>query len=176
MNRPLGKKFEPRPKRIQRSVGSYWVANPCVSEHFLIKQIGYIDRQKAMFSSAQSRQQRQLHQDLNNIKATKNCRRRVVVVMDQKGKQLKEYEHGNHNKRLITYPILFTSTSNRNICVVDWLDNEGRGRVVVLSPGGDILGVYTDPPDVNTGKKPFTPRGILTTPSDNIILTDMNNH
>lgn len=74
MDRPLGKKFEPRPKRIQRSDGSYWVANPCVSEHFLTKQIGDIDRQKAMFSSAQSRQQRQLHQDLNNIKATKNCR------------------------------------------------------------------------------------------------------
>ncbi|XP_052081750.1 uncharacterized protein LOC127719568 [Mytilus californianus] len=102
--------------------------------------------------------------------------RRVVVVMDQEGKQLKEYEHDNHKERLITYPRYITSISNGNICVVDWLDNTIRGRVVVLSPGGDILGTYTGHPDVNTEDDPFTPVGILTTPSDNIVVTDMSNH
>ncbi|XP_076085345.1 uncharacterized protein LOC143056145 [Mytilus galloprovincialis] len=117
--------------------------------------------------------------------------RRVVVVMDQEGKQLKEYEHENHKKqlfslprfltststkRLFTYPLCVTTTSNGNICVVDWLDNDYRGRVVVLSPGGDIQGTYTGHPEVNTEEKPFKPRGILTTPSDKIIVTDMYNH
>ncbi|CAC5378221.1 unnamed protein product [Mytilus coruscus] len=102
--------------------------------------------------------------------------RRVVVVMDQEGKQLKEYEHDNHNERLFTYPARIISTFNGNICVVDELDDDVRGRVVVLSPGGDILGTYTGHPDVNTGKKPFTPVGILATHSDNIVVTDMNNH
>ncbi|CAC5382142.1 unnamed protein product [Mytilus coruscus] len=115
--------------------------------------------------------------------------RRVVVVMDQEGKQLKEYEHDNHKKplfslptfltstkRLFTYPAFVTSTSKGNICVVDILDNDGRGKVVILSPGGDILGTYTGHPDVNTEKDPFTPAGILTTPSDNIVVTDGNNH
>ncbi|CAC5425760.1 unnamed protein product [Mytilus coruscus] len=101
--------------------------------------------------------------------------RRVVVVMDQEGKQLEEYEHDNHNKRLFTYPEHITSTSNGNICVVDWLDNDFRGRVVVLSPGGDILGIYTGHPDVNTGKKPFKPKEIITTLSDNIVVTDVSN-
>ncbi|XP_063408439.1 uncharacterized protein LOC134692025 [Mytilus trossulus] len=102
--------------------------------------------------------------------------RRVVVVMDQKGKQLEEYEHDNHNKPLFTYPSCVTTTSNGNICVVDILDDDGRGRVVVLSPGGDILDTYTGHPKVNTEEKPFEPRGILTTPSDNIIVTDVVNH
>ncbi|XP_052081781.1 uncharacterized protein LOC127719595 [Mytilus californianus] len=102
--------------------------------------------------------------------------RSVVVVMDQEGKQLKEYEHDKHNKRLFTFPGYITSTSNGNICVVDWLDNTNRGIVVVLSPGGDILGTYTGHPDVNTEDDPFTPVGILTTPSDNIVVTDTNNH
>ncbi|CAC5361675.1 unnamed protein product [Mytilus coruscus] len=78
--------------------------------------------------------------------------RRVVVVMDQEGKQLQEYEHDKHNKPLFTFPADITSTkrlftylyvtctSKGKIYVVDWLDIDFRGRVVVLSPGGDILG------------------------------------
>ncbi|XP_071133087.1 uncharacterized protein [Mytilus edulis] len=46
----------------------------------------------------------------------------------------------------------------------------------MLSPGGGILGTYSGHPDVNTVNKPFMPVGILTTPSDKIIVTDMNNH
>ncbi|XP_071145871.1 uncharacterized protein [Mytilus edulis] len=101
--------------------------------------------------------------------------RRVVVVLDQEGKQLKEYEHDNHNKRLFTYPEHITSTGNGNVCVVNLLDNDYRGRVVVLSSGGDILGTYTGHPDVNTWRKPFKPKEIVTTPLDNIVVTDMSN-
>ncbi|XP_063410064.1 uncharacterized protein LOC134693250 [Mytilus trossulus] len=118
-------------------------------------------------------------------------RQGVVIVMDQEGKQLKEYEHVNHKKQLFSlprfrkssitkplfsFPICVTCTSNGNICVVDMLDYDRRGRVVVLSPGGDILGTYTGHPDVNTEEKPFTPVRILTTPLDSIIVTDVDNH
>ncbi|XP_052081749.1 uncharacterized protein LOC127719567 [Mytilus californianus] len=102
--------------------------------------------------------------------------RRVVVVMNQEGKQLKEYEHDKHNKRSFSLPAHITSTSNGNICVVDHSNNNGIGRVVVISPGGDILGTYTGHPDVNTGEKPFKPIEIITTPSDNIVVTDVSNH
>ncbi|XP_076087271.1 uncharacterized protein LOC143057765 [Mytilus galloprovincialis] len=102
--------------------------------------------------------------------------RRVVVVMDQEGKQLKEYEHDKQNKPLFTFPRCVTTTSNGNICAVDLLDKDYRCRVVVLSPGGDILGTYNGHPDVSTGDNPFKPFGILTTPSDNIVVTDLNNH
>ncbi|VDI08789.1 Hypothetical predicted protein [Mytilus galloprovincialis] len=115
--------------------------------------------------------------------------RLVVVVMDEEGKQLKVYEHEKHKplfslprfltstkRSLFSYPKHVTTTSNGNICVVDLLDKDFRGRVVVLSPGGDILGTYTGHPEVNTEKKPFIPRGILTTQSDKIIVTDKKNH
>ncbi|CAC5382139.1 TRIM71 [Mytilus coruscus] len=69
-----------------------------------------------------------------------------------------------------------TSTSNGNICVVDTFDRDFHGRVVILSPGGDILGTYTGHPDVNTKKKPFKAFEVLTTPSDNIVVTDTDNH
>ncbi|CAC5382130.1 unnamed protein product [Mytilus coruscus] len=102
--------------------------------------------------------------------------RRVVVVMDQEGKQLQEYEHDKHNKPLFTYPRCISVTSNGNICVVDHLDSDHRGRVVVLSPGGDIQGTYTGHPGVNIKKDPFRPVGILTTQSDTVVVTDMENH
>lgn len=116
--------------------------------------------------------------------------RRAVIVLDQEGKQLEEYEHEKQNKRsfeslrrfltinknLFTYPRRVTSTSNGNVFVVDRLNDNYRGRVVVLSQGGDIMGIYNGMSEVNTDKDPFTPRGILTLPSDNIIVTDMDNH
>ncbi|XP_076085383.1 uncharacterized protein LOC143056187 [Mytilus galloprovincialis] len=100
---------------------------------------------------------------------------RVVIVMDQEGKELHKYEHDKHNKRVFTVPRFITSTSHGNICVVDWLDNYHRGRVVALAPGGDILGIYSGHPEVNTDNNPFKPRGILTTPSDIIVVIDLDN-
>ncbi|XP_063410446.1 uncharacterized protein LOC134693538 [Mytilus trossulus] len=103
--------------------------------------------------------------------------RRVVVVMDQEGKHLQEYEHDKHyNKRIFTYPRCISVTSNGNIFVVDHLDTDHRGRVVVLSPEGDILLIYNGHPGVNTKKDPFRPVGILTTQSDTTVITDMENH
>ncbi|CAC5382209.1 unnamed protein product [Mytilus coruscus] len=102
--------------------------------------------------------------------------RHILVVLDQEGNQLKEYEHDKHNKRLFTYSRCITSTINGNIYVVDMLNKDGRGRVVVLEPGGDILGIYPGHQDVNTETEPFRPVGILTTPSDNIIVTDFEAH
>lgn len=107
--------------------------------------------------------------------------------MNLEGKQLKEFGNrdlpryltsSKHDKHLFTctYPRRITIASNGNICLVDWFDQDRRGRVVVLSQGGDILGIYTGHPDVHTNHNPFTPVGILTTPSDNIIVTDLNNH
>lgn len=76
MDRPLGKKFNPRPKIIHRTDGtSHWVANPCVSEHFLAKQLGDIDKQSSQYYADQSRQHRELQKELRNIQAIKNYRK-----------------------------------------------------------------------------------------------------
>lgn len=92
--------------------------------------------------------------------------------MDQEGNQPKEYDH---KKRLFIHSAFVTCNSNSNMCVLDRLGHDRRGRVVVLTPGGDILGIYTGHFDVNTGEKPFGPVGLLPIPSDNIVVSDVDN-
>ncbi|XP_076078798.1 uncharacterized protein LOC143048815 [Mytilus galloprovincialis] len=101
--------------------------------------------------------------------------RRVVIAMDRQGKILKDHEHDSNNKPFFTYPDSITSTSNGNIFVVDWLDAGGRGRVVVLGQGGDVIQIYSGHPDVNTEKHPFKPRYLLTMASGSIIVSDTKN-
>ena len=97
MDRPLGKKFDPRPKRIQRSEGSYWVANPCVSEHFLNKQLGDIDKQTDQYNAKQSKEQRELHRELQSIKATKPYRKYRNILTN-----VHNIHHHDHRRKYIT--------------------------------------------------------------------------
>lgn len=101
--------------------------------------------------------------------------RRVVIVMNQSGNRLIEYEKDNYNKRLFTVPMVLTVTSKGNTCIIDLLDEEGRGRVVVIGQDGNVLGIYFGHNEVNTMEKPFKPADLLVTPSDNIMVTDMDN-
>ncbi|CAC5402751.1 unnamed protein product [Mytilus coruscus] len=96
--------------------------------------------------------------------------------MDQRGNHLKEYEHDGNNKTLFTCHLSVTSSSNGNIFIVDWLDAGGRGRVVVLGQGGDVLQIYSGNLNINTERKPFKPRSLLTMASESIIVTDMDIH
>ncbi|VDH96988.1 Hypothetical predicted protein [Mytilus galloprovincialis] len=100
--------------------------------------------------------------------------RRPVFVMNQKGEHETIYEHDKNNIRIFTYPVSITSTDNGNICVVDELSEDFRGRIVVLNRDGDILQIYTGHHEVNNENKPFKPVYIVTTPSDNIIVTELS--
>lgn len=100
--------------------------------------------------------------------------RSVVIVMDQAGNRLNEYEHDSNNKRLFTIPYKITSTNNGNMCVVDSLDDEGRSRVVVIDKDGYTKGIYTGQ-HINTSGKPSEFQGITTTPSGTMFVTDWEN-
>ncbi|XP_071133123.1 uncharacterized protein [Mytilus edulis] len=102
--------------------------------------------------------------------------RRVIFVMNQKGEHETIYEHDKNNIRLFIYPLSITSTDNGNICLVDQLSKEYRGRVVVLNKDGDILQIYSCHDEINNEDNPFQPVNIVTTPSDNIIVAQLNNH
>lgn len=96
----------------------------------------------------------------------------IVVVMDRAGKRLTEYENDNNTKPLFKTIYKLTTTSKGIVCVVDTLDTDFRGRVVVIGKAGNIQGIYTGHPGVNTKDKPCTPLDILATPSDNILVED----
>ncbi|XP_071135817.1 uncharacterized protein [Mytilus edulis] len=100
--------------------------------------------------------------------------RRAIIVMNQKGEHETIYEHDKNNTRIFTFVKSITSTDNGNICVVDKLSEDTRGRIVVLNRDGDILQIYTGHHEVNNENKPFKPVNIVTTPSDNIIVADLN--
>ncbi|VDI45562.1 Hypothetical predicted protein [Mytilus galloprovincialis] len=100
--------------------------------------------------------------------------RRAIIVMNQKGDHETIYEHDKNNIRIFTYVQSITITDNGNLCVVDKLSEDGRGRVVVLNRDGNILQIYTGHHEVNNEDNPFKPVNIVTTPSDNIIVTQLN--
>ena len=86
------------------------------------------------------------------------------------------YEHDKYNIRIFTYVRSITNTDNGHICVVDELSEDRRGTVVVLNRDGDILQIYTGHHEVNNENKPFKPVNIVTTPSDNIIVVDLETY
>ncbi|CAC5424559.1 unnamed protein product [Mytilus coruscus] len=102
--------------------------------------------------------------------------RRAIIVLNKKGEQETIYEHDKNNIRIFTFPVNITSTDNGNICVLDQLSEDGRGRVVVLSRDGDILQIYTGHQEISSENNPFKPVQIVTTPSDNIIVTHFNTY
>ncbi|XP_063446559.1 uncharacterized protein LOC134726091 [Mytilus trossulus] len=102
--------------------------------------------------------------------------RRLVIVMDEEGNRIKQFEHDNNKMPLFTAPVRITSTSNSNICVLDVIDQTGKSRVIVLGQEGNVKQIYTGHPDINSWKRPFNCLGVLATPADNIIVTDLNNH
>ncbi|XP_052081277.1 uncharacterized protein LOC127719304, partial [Mytilus californianus] len=102
--------------------------------------------------------------------------RRTVIVMNHEGKRLREYEFDRRNKPLFTVPMYITSTNSGDIFVVDKVDATNRGRVVILDRLGDIIQIYTGQPDFEMERKPFNPRDLIVTPSDTIIVADINNN
>ncbi|CAC5358515.1 unnamed protein product [Mytilus coruscus] len=88
--------------------------------------------------------------------------RKVVIVIDEHGNHLTQYEHGRNNKPLFRLPHRITSTSN--------------GRVIVLHQTGSIVQTYEGHQDINSRNISFDPQDILTTPGETVVIADCNNH
>ncbi|XP_052098972.1 uncharacterized protein LOC127733699 [Mytilus californianus] len=99
----------------------------------------------------------------------------VVMVMNKKGENETIYEHDKYNQPIFTYPVNITSTSNGDIHMADYKPGSVRGRVVVLEQGRDRINTYTGHTDVNKGR-PFKLVRIVSTPRDNVIVTDMDTY
>ncbi|XP_052088451.1 uncharacterized protein LOC127725481 [Mytilus californianus] len=96
----------------------------------------------------------------------------AVIVMSQDGRHLAKYEEDSNKEQLFTCPGDITSTKNGYICVIDVVDSD-HGRVMVLGKEGENKQVYTGHPKTNDKEKLFLPENLLTTPADNIVITDI---
>ncbi|CAC5420979.1 unnamed protein product [Mytilus coruscus] len=97
--------------------------------------------------------------------------RTVVILMNQNGDHERAYEHDQHKQPIFTDPWSITRTCHENIHVVDRVSDDRR-RVVVLGQDGDIINIYTGDTEINKDRQ-FYPTDIVTTPRDNVIVTDM---
>ncbi|VDI03904.1 uncharacterized protein LOC143044391 [Mytilus galloprovincialis] len=100
--------------------------------------------------------------------------RRVVIVMDQEGNHLTVYEQDKFKRNMFSYVWRITSTNTGNICVVDCLSDDYRSKVLVLC--GDIVNEYVGNQVINKEDKRLQIANITTTPSDNIVVVDFDNH
>ncbi|CAC5412579.1 unnamed protein product [Mytilus coruscus] len=100
--------------------------------------------------------------------------RRVVIVMDGSGKHETIFEYDRKGKPIFSYVLSITRNKPDNIYVVDKLSADNSGRVVILSEDGDVLNTFSGNPQVNTDKIIFQPLRLSTTPSDNIIISNLN--
>ena len=100
--------------------------------------------------------------------------RRIVIVMDIKGKHQTEWEYNKDGKRLFSVPRPSASVTNGNIFVRDVIFGNESGQVKVLSPIGEVLNTYTGHPDINQEQHPFLPKGMTRTQSDNVFVCDMD--
>lgn len=105
--------------------------------------------------------------------ASERC---VVIEVGPDGKHLMEFEHDSNNMPLFTIPVGLASAGNGYIFVVDILDADNRGRVVVLDERGGVIQIYAGHPNINTEDRPFKPSDILalSTTSENILILDCN--
>ncbi|XP_071153823.1 uncharacterized protein [Mytilus edulis] len=91
--------------------------------------------------------------------------REIIGVMDTDGSRLTWHENDKNQKPLFEWPMSINSTSNENIFIAD------LRRVVVLGKV-DVIRVYN--PIIK--HCPFRPTSVVTTPLDNVIVSDCQNH
>ncbi|XP_071132939.1 uncharacterized protein [Mytilus edulis] len=93
---------------------------------------------------------------------------RVVILMDMEGNKLSTFEYNQKGKRLLTHPWGIASTTNGNIFILDRINRQCVGRLVVLKrDDGSVINMYN-----GREKQVFIPRGIVATQADNIIISD----
>ncbi|VDI25571.1 Hypothetical predicted protein [Mytilus galloprovincialis] len=100
-------------------------------------------------------------------------KRSVVIIMNKKGDKEAVYEYDKHKQPLVTDTRCITTTSNGNIHVVDEISDDWCGKVMVLGQEGHIINQYTGHPTINKSE-PFKPVHIVTTPSDNVVVMDLD--
>ncbi|CAC5407851.1 unnamed protein product [Mytilus coruscus] len=91
---------------------------------------------------------------------------KVLIVMNLDGEIQTIWEFDRGNNPLFTYPRYITSNNKGNVGIVDWFSDGGNGRVVILSPNGNILNVYDGQPDTTTRQL----GGIVATKTNNFIV------
>ncbi|VDI62686.1 Hypothetical predicted protein [Mytilus galloprovincialis] len=100
---------------------------------------------------------------------------RQVIMMSIDGKREKVYQTDNNRRPIFTLPFKITTDNDNNIYVIDNLEEDWSGRIVALNKSNGVKWTYSGNADINK-EQTFKPRDLVVTKSENIIVTDADNH
>ncbi|CAC5400483.1 unnamed protein product [Mytilus coruscus] len=101
----------------------------------------------------------------------------VIIRLEFNGKIIQIYK--NHGRQLLTRDVVrcCTTTNDGAICYIDSINTKGYlGDVVFISQDAIIQWKYSGNSIINSNKHPFTPIEVVTTGSNNFIVSDENQH
>lgn len=93
---------------------------------------------------------------------------RALIVFDMDCKQRHCHRYNSNRHSLFTLPWRITTNTNKDIVVVDLIDD--IGRVVIVGWDGDLRWIYTGHPKINVDTA-FDPNDVATT-TGHIIVSD----
>ncbi|XP_052079043.1 E3 ubiquitin-protein ligase TRIM71-like [Mytilus californianus] len=100
---------------------------------------------------------------------------RKLSVMNKDGDIQHTIEYDTNNQRLLTYPRRINSFNDK-IVVVDIVNTEYEGRIVMLDYGGQLHWIYNGCNSINSDHVKFYPRDLAITSTDMILVSDSLNH
>ncbi|VDI06355.1 Hypothetical predicted protein [Mytilus galloprovincialis] len=103
-----------------------------------------------------------------------DCIRRLVV-MNKDGDMLHTIEYDRDNQRLLSYPCRVQTLNDKTV-VVDIINREEEGRVIMLDYGGQLHWTYNGCNSINSDQVKFYPRDVAITSTDLILASDVENH
>ncbi|CAC5381595.1 unnamed protein product [Mytilus coruscus] len=108
------------------------------------------------------------------LPASNDSIRKLVVINSDRDIQ-HTIEYDRDNQKMLTYPHRI-NTLNDKIVVVDVINKEFEGRVVMLDRGGQLLWTYNGCKTINSNQVQFYPGDVAITSINMILVTDCENH
>ena len=100
---------------------------------------------------------------------------RKLLVINSDGDVQHTIENDRDRQRLLSYPHRIKTLRDK-IVVIDVINDEFEGRVVMLDHGGQLHWTYNGCKTINSDQVKFYPGDVAVTSTDMILVTDCENH
>ncbi|XP_071154817.1 E3 ubiquitin-protein ligase TRIM71-like [Mytilus edulis] len=100
---------------------------------------------------------------------------RKLLVINSDGDRQHTIENDKNNHKMLTYPHRIKTLRDK-IVVVDVINDEFEGRVVMLDHGGQLIWTYNGFKTINSDQVKFYPGDVAVTSPDMILVSDCENH
>lgn len=103
------------------------------------------------------------------------CSKRQLAVFDSNYKQTQSFEFDKSGNRLFTYLARIATDSDGMIYIINWKNHSHTGNIVGIDKTGNLKFRYEGHHSVNTVYDSFNPEGMVISPSNYVIISDVDN-